>query len=153
MSIGAIPCPSVGQIILATCEVIGVSQKDLVGRSRISKLAFARQAAAYVAREFGHNPKATGQAMNRDRSTMIHDAAVFEADLAKNADGDLLVIMEDIRLHAVHQALISPEAPPQKGPRPRAFKSEADYGTQGWHQKNDARFRAGLRAARKTGSW
>ena len=42
--------PEFVQIILATCEVLGVKEKDLKGRSRNSKLSFACQVAAYIVR-------------------------------------------------------------------------------------------------------
>ena len=61
--------------------------------------------------------------MNRDRSTMIHDADVFEADLATNTSGDLRVIMEDVCMRALHEAFLFPQPATPKEARARKFNS------------------------------
>ena len=84
---------------------------------------------------------------------MIHDACVFEADLANNISGELRVVMEDVCLRALHEAFLFPKPPAPKEARPRKFNSEEDFGTRAWHLRNDAKFRAGMKAHRKTGAW
>jgi chromosomal replication initiator protein len=81
--------PTIEAIQAAACEQFGVSQEELLSRSRVARVAWPRQAAMYVARELtGHSLPVIAQRFGgRDHTTVLHACRRVADRLATDPDG------------------------------------------------------------------
>lgn len=77
---------SMHAIVAAVSERTGVSQRDILGTSRVRPIAKARQAAMALCREQGFSLPQIGQVFRRDHTTILHACRVMAPALERAAD-------------------------------------------------------------------
>ena len=75
------------------CEHFGISENELTSSSRTRNLAYPRQIAMYLSRQFTKNslPK-IGEEFNRDHTTVMHAYSKIEADMKVNESLKSIVV-------------------------------------------------------------
>ena len=89
--------PTLAGIVKRAAAAFGVSEKELLGRSRLRKCLVPRQAAMYLARELTRLslPRIGAFFGGRDHTTVLHACRKVEADMA--ADEKLAGIVRQLR--------------------------------------------------------
>lgn len=100
-------------IITHAAEVTEVSRENILGKSRVKKLAQIRHAICLVCREQGYSFTQIGAVMGRDHTTIVHSAKVARDAITRNKDfADLVAALRQSSPEFKYVGkLIEPEEP------------------------------------------
>lgn len=83
------------QVLRQVCAVFGVSQRELLSTSRLSRVLLPRQLAMYLLRQAGWSLPRLAQAFRRDHATVLHACRKVEQRL--NTDASLLAALRQVQ--------------------------------------------------------
>jgi chromosomal replication initiator protein len=83
------------QVLQQVCAVYGVSQRELLSTSRLSRVLLPRQLAMYLLRQAGWSLPRLAQAFRRDHATVLHACRKVEQRL--KTDASLLAALRQVQ--------------------------------------------------------